>query len=251
MNDDLQAPNVFDMAARSWLSKPGKQSGEYIVERDDKASWTSTIEHYIYKGPDSIEEYEKGLLQFVKSPILDLGCGGGRFTVPLSRSGYSVVGIDISGGALEICRTMAGNERAKLAQMSINKLGFSEGAFSSILAVGFNIGIAGDLEGLTALFNYLNRLCKKGGYFLLTSFDVTKHKNFKPYRLRNIAAGRYVGQIRMRFRIGATIGDWFDWLYLASEDLSPLAEATGWRVVEIKHDAAQPAIYSAVLENMR
>ena len=36
--------------------------------------------------------------------VLDIGCGVGRVTVPVAKQGAYVVGVDISGAMLDICR---------------------------------------------------------------------------------------------------------------------------------------------------
>ncbi len=77
MNDARQAPDVFDLAARDWLSRRGKKGPKLYVERDDGIKYEEPFERYLYKGPASIQDYEEALLHYLKSPILNLGCGRG------------------------------------------------------------------------------------------------------------------------------------------------------------------------------
>jgi SAM-dependent methyltransferase len=62
-----------------------------------------------------------------RGPILELGCGSGRLTVPLLRQGHAVVGIDASAEMLAACRARverAGlGDRARLHQADFRALG--------------------------------------------------------------------------------------------------------------------------------
>jgi SAM-dependent methyltransferase len=51
---------------------------------------------------------ERGLIH---SPVLDLGCGTGELTLYLTRRGYDVLGIDISGRAIQQARAKARGRR--------------------------------------------------------------------------------------------------------------------------------------------
>src|SRR5512143_1228027 len=44
--------------------------------------------------------------------LVDLGCGRGRHTIPLSLKGYRVTGVDLSDVMLNIARERANRERA-------------------------------------------------------------------------------------------------------------------------------------------
>lgn len=49
-------------------------------------------------------------------PILELGCGDGRLTIPLARAGYAVAGVDVSHPMLTRCRRRLADERATVAE---------------------------------------------------------------------------------------------------------------------------------------
>lgn len=45
-----------------------------------------------------------GLARKQGSPILELGCGTGRVLIPLATAGYTLYGLDLDPGMLEVCR---------------------------------------------------------------------------------------------------------------------------------------------------
>ena len=76
-----------------------------IVERDD-----GYIDHhdgvsYYFSAYDDWSEYEKSALSHCCGRIVDVGCGAGRIALHLQQKGHSVVGIDNSPGAIEVCRS--------------------------------------------------------------------------------------------------------------------------------------------------
>lgn len=54
--------------------------------------------------------------QHCGGPILELGCGDGRLTIPLARAGYAVAGVDVSHPMLIRCRRRLAAERATVAE---------------------------------------------------------------------------------------------------------------------------------------
>lgn len=247
---NLRANQMFNLAKRCLITRGRKDRklGRLMIERDDHLIYEDP-EDYIYRGPSSVYAYESRLLEQVKSPILDLGCGPGRIAISLGRSGHTVVGIDNSEDALITLQKSAGTDHIAIARMSINQLGFAPESFSTIVAMGYNIGAAGNLANLRVLFSQLRRCCIPGGFFFLTSVDVMKRWDYESYFLANVMKGRDRGQSRRRLRRGSEVGEWSDWIYVNPNDLRMIARQTGWKVSEIAYDDEDPQSYAAVLEN--
>lgn len=251
MNESRQAADAFDIAARHWLAKRGKKKVKFVLERDDGAGIEDFIDNYVYKGSSSLFGLERRLLNYIKSPVLDLGCGAGRVAIPLCRAGHSVMGIDISGSILRIGRDNSKDCYIPFIQMSMNQLGFAPDTFSTIICMHNTIGVTENLGGLKTLLHQLRRLCMKGGYLVLTSIDVTRYPDYETYFLKNFQKGRAMGQVRMRIRFGKIMGDWFDWLYVLPDDLARIASETGWKAADIFYDVNDSRTYAAVLQNGR
>ncbi|WMW21676.1 methyltransferase domain-containing protein [Methanolobus mangrovi] len=102
-------------------------------------AWDEEYKHVTWGGPRSISMLE-GLIS-PSSRVLDLGCGNGRFLLPLSRK-YESVGIDVSATAVHRARSYISKNNSKddaqaeCIVSSITSLPFSDNSFDAILCLG-------------------------------------------------------------------------------------------------------------------
>jgi len=69
------------------------------------AEYVDYAEYYdAYHGTDFDLQFYLDFGHQCGSPILELGCGTGRLTIPLAEAGFEVHGVDLSQNMLEICR---------------------------------------------------------------------------------------------------------------------------------------------------
>jgi len=64
---------------------------------------------------DDIGTYQHFALQ-VGSPVLELGCGTGRLTLPLARKGHEVIAVDVSPAMLARLRAKLAEEESEVAE---------------------------------------------------------------------------------------------------------------------------------------
>jgi SAM-dependent methyltransferase len=78
-------------------------------------------------------------IQFIKNAvkkegwILDLACGTGRHTIPLTNQGYRVLGLDISVKLLKIANHRL--PQAQLVKADMQYLPFNDGVFAAALSM--------------------------------------------------------------------------------------------------------------------
>jgi SAM-dependent methyltransferase len=107
------------------------------------------------------------------SLILDLGCGNGRFLLPLSRK-YNAIGTDVSPTAVQRAReyliksNVEIDKRAECLASSIISLPFSENSFDSILCLGVLQHLLEDERKLA--ISEIKRVMKSGAIFVLEVF---------------------------------------------------------------------------------
>ena len=91
--------------------------------------------------------------------VLDVGCGMGRFAEVASRSGATVVGIDLTSAIDAAHENLKGRSNVFLAQANIFDLPFRDKTFDVI----FSIGVLHHTPDTKAAFDQLPRLLKPGG----------------------------------------------------------------------------------------
>ena len=89
------------------------------------------------------EEFTKKELAYIerilnkKMRILDLGCGYGRFTIPLAKRRYNIKGIDITPSFIKKAKSMARKNKVKIEFRTgdMRKLPYKENSFDAIICM--------------------------------------------------------------------------------------------------------------------
>ena len=153
----------------------------------------------------------------------------GRVCLHLQERGHEVVGIDVSPGAIEVCRRRGVRDARLLAIEDVDE---SLGLFDTIVLFGNNVGLLGDEEKGPELLRRLHALTTERGRIVGESRDVSADDRPRPPAL---PAGERAprpapGQIRIRVRYRDAATPWFDYLMVSPAELERLLEGTGWRL---------------------
>ena len=139
-------------------------------------------------------------------PVLELGCGTGRVTIPLARAGVEVVGVDRSAPMLERARKRVrsgararggaakGAPSLRLVRADIRTLPFGGGSFPTVIAP---YGILQSLtrpRDLTAALDSVARVIAPGGTFGIDLVpDVPKWREYSNrVQLRGRSGGAHL-----------------------------------------------------------
>ncbi len=182
---------------------------------------------------------------WVTGRVLDVGVGAGRFALHLQTKGHSVVGIDVSPGALEVCRQRGVTD---VRSLPFHHIDGSLGVFDTILMMGNNFGLFATPQRARWLLRRLRGLTSPDARIVAESLDVytTDRPEHLAYHRRNQAQGRLAGELRIRIRYRQHIGDWMPYLMVSQAELAQIVDGTGWHISEIL--ASANSQYIAVLE---
>jgi SAM-dependent methyltransferase len=212
-----------------------------IVERDD--GFIDAVQMSYFAPVARWPAVERRALRWARGRVLDVGVGAGRVALELERRGRSVVGIDVSPGAVEVARRRGARDVRLLAFEDVDN---SLGHFSTVVMLGNNFGLFGSPSKARRLLRRLRPLADR---IVAASNDpyATEDPAHLEYQERNRRRGRMPGQLRLRVRYRDLIGPWFDYLIVAPDEMATILEGTEWRIRRLLQEGGS-GYYVAVLE---
>jgi SAM-dependent methyltransferase len=225
----------------------GRQVVE-VVERDDGLIDPSEAlpKYYLAEYKDWTRS-ERLAARYVKGRVLDIGCGGGRWSLYLQKRGHDVLGIDISPLAVKVCKLRG---LRNVMARSISEVDSGMGRFDTILMIGNNFGLFGGPKRARQLLKRFYRMTSPDARIIVESLDIYKRPVdpvHRQYHLGNIRRGRMPGQVRMRIRYRTYATPWFDYLLVSPQEMKSILQGTGWKIKKFIESKAGPA-YIGIIE---
>ncbi len=182
---------------------------------------------HLFRSFDEMPKLEQLALKRTKGKTLDVGCGSGIHTLYLQQQNIAVEAIDISKGAVEVCK-LRGIKNARC--ISLYKL--KEKKYDTILLLMNGIGLCGKLSKLPALLEHLKSLLNENGVILTDSSDLSYMLEDRSYYLEKSEA--YYGEVTFQLFYKELESKPFDWVYIDFETLKEQAELMGLQCTLIK-----------------
>ena len=202
----------------------GESLATIVAHRDDGLA-DDLPASVFFREPSGFSSIEQAALALCKGYVLDIGAGTGCHSLALQERGTRVLAIDVSPQAIEIL-----SKRGVEQRQHADVFEFHEGPFDTLLMMMHGIGMVEDLAGLDRFLSHSHRLLKPDGQLLFDSLDVrcTDYPLHLAYQEANRRAGRYFGEIRLRFEYQGRMGPPFGWLHVDPGTLTDHAERMGW-----------------------
>jgi SAM-dependent methyltransferase len=216
-----------------------------IIERDDHYIGTGSEAGIYFQDYKQWSPLERRAIKLAKGRVLDIGCGAGRHSLYLQQKGFDVTGIDISPGAVKVCK-LRGLKKVFLRPIAdIDK--FKPDSFDTILMLGNNFGLFASAKGAKKILKKLNRITSPDARIIAGTRNPyrTSEPDHLQYHRLNKKLGRMPGQIKMRVRFGKVVGAWFDYLLVSPKEMEDILSDTDWQVE--RFIAPEEANYFAVI----
>lgn len=214
-----------------------------IIERDDGLINGAPAAHYL-DGPELWQPHDHRALERVSGAVLDIGVGAGRIALVLQERGVPVTGLDVSPGALRVCRERGVRE---LVCATVDQHAGAGAGYDTFLLMGNNLGLIEGRERAAGFLAALAALARPGAQIIAHGTDPygTTDPVHRGYHEHNRRRGRLAGQLRLRLRYRDLSTTWFDYLVCSARELADLVAGTPWRLVDI--DDADAPSYLATL----
>jgi len=226
MNNIVETQDAFGRALLDYLD--GHMLHELTLEFEDGSSTPALNPEWFFQSSDHWYAWEKTVLDSLKGPVLDLGCGAGRTALYLQEKGLEVTAIDTSPGAVRVCQ-VRGLRDVRLSDLRDPP---NDKKWNSILLLCGNLGLAGGWQETRTLLANLAKLSTTEAVLVADSVDptLTDDPEEIAYQNQQHKSGRYIGQVRLRLRYGKIVSPWWEQSNIAIVDLPRLVSGTGWIV---------------------
>lgn len=200
------------------------QNGNYT---EDLITSTSISEEdilpipYLFRSYPEMPKLEQKALDLAKGKVLDVGCGAASHSLYLQKKGLEVKAIDISKGAIEVCK-QRGISNAEVK----NILNETE-TFDTILLLMNGTGVFEDLENTPRYLLHLKQLLKPNGQILIDSSDIKYMFEDEDGGYWIDANANYYGELDYYVSYKNEDETSFKMLYLDFETLKSACESVG------------------------
>ncbi len=224
-NNNLSDTDIFGQALTDYYQGNYKQDITTHISLDE----TDVLPlPYLFRNYDQMPVLEQIALGLSKGKVLDVGCGAGSHSFFLQNKGLEVTALDISPGAINVCR-QRGIQNAVLGDIR----SFAGSKFDTILLLMHGIGMAETLANLEPFLLKLRSLLNPGGQILLDSSDIIymfdQDKDGGYWIPGNVS---YYGEVQFITEYQGIKSDPFPWLYLDYQNLNKVADRAHF-VVEL------------------
>lgn len=225
----------------------GRAGPAPVLEREDGQVGSALGADVFFAGYDAWPLEERSVFDAVRGRVLDVGCGAGRHCLTAQDRGLEVVGIDISPGAVDVCRRRGVHD---VRLLPLSDVGAHLGTFDTVLMMCGNFGLPGTTTSTTRFLELLHMMTTKDGRIILDSDDPYRETNQADlaYIAQNRTKGRMPGQVTIRLRYGVRVTPWFDLLCVSPTELEQFASRTGWRISTLVE--GEPPTFYAVLDKV-
>ena len=176
---------------------------------------------YLFRSYKDMPKLEQKALSLCKHSVLDVGCGSGSHSLYLQKKGYNIKAIDISPGAIEVCKKRGIKNTQMIALLDETE------KFDTILLLMNGTGIFEELSLVSKYLGHLKSLLKPNGQILMDSSDIKYMYEDEDGGYWMDMNSSYYGELNYFLSYKGKKEDPMKWLYLDFDTLKLACETIG------------------------
>jgi SAM-dependent methyltransferase len=235
MSDPME-PEIGDAFGMALIAchEAGGEPGHVpeIIERDDGLIDVGEPARYFLPPEGDAAGW---VLQRTRGRVLDIGAGAGRYSLAAQDRDCEVVALDVSEGALQVCRARGVGET--FLGTVVDLASREPEPFDTFLLMGNNLGLLGAPDAAVDFLAALDDLAAEGAHIIAEGNDaaLTDDPEHLRYHELNRDRGRHPHVLHLRSRFARYASDWFDYLMPSPDELVEILDATAWTVEALEH----------------
>jgi methylase of polypeptide subunit release factors len=178
---------------------------------------------YLFRSFKDMPKLEQRALKLAKGHILDVGCGAGSHSLSLQDKGLNVKAIDISKGAIVVCKLRG------VLNAEVKHLLDETETFDTILLLMNGTGIFQELSQVSKYLTHLKSLLKPNGQILIDSSDIKYMYEDDDGGFWMDAHANYYGELDYFLKYKGKEESPMKWLYLDFDTLKLACETVGFK----------------------
>lgn len=175
---------------------------------------------YLFRDSSEMPSIEQKALDLTAGKVLDVGCGAGSHAIYLQNKGLEVTAIDLSPGAIEVCK-LRGIKDAR----EQNVLDLKNQKFDTILLLMNGTGIFQKLKYVSEYLTHLKRLLSVNGQILIDSSDLKYMYDSEENGGIWVPQDHYYGELEFTMQYKGEKSEPFPWLYIDEQRFEQLCLA--------------------------
>ena len=216
----MKNPDIFGQAVLDFYHQ---NQPENILVHSEDFDDDEIPTDYLFRSYEEMPPLEQKALQLANGKILDVGSCAGSHSLYLQQKNKEVKAIDVSEGAIEVCR-LRGVENAEVQDF----FNLKDEKFDTILMLMNGSGIVGKLKNLTHFFKHAKTLLKPDGKILIDSSDLRYLFEEDEDGGIWVNPNQYYGELSYSISYKGDTSTPFDWLYIDFNSLQLAAQSNGF-----------------------
>ena len=167
----------------------------------------------LWRAIEAREIWKEFRVRELGTPVLDIGCGDGRFSTAVFDSGRIDVGVDISPSAVSMAKTRANYTHLMTGDGA--RLPFQDGVFETV----FSNSVLEHIPNIVQVLPEVRRILKRGGVFVFT----VPSPNFSTYL--------FLSSLFQSIPLLGTFGNWYSNqrnILLSHNNIYPIGVWKSW-----------------------